>query len=215
LIKAFKVLGESHIISIGVYVSFSSSSFNSSFSFNNKSFTFEIKFHSICSDSSLKIEKYEDNIFEENFKASTGDITQLVEITISSESKLVISQNLVSLTSYLTLVTGEKLASNNKTLTSSSLFFSSSILKYQTDFSTLISISNDNPSLSISVIYKSLFKISIQIEVFISEALTTQALFFDNLIHSISGVFFLITKLFKFNIISNTESFTHGKVEYS
>gem|GEM_PF-518522 len=215
LIKAFKVLGESHIISIGVYVSFSSSSLISSFSLCNKILTFEINCHSTCNDSSLNIPKYDDNILEENLSESTGVITPFVEIVISKESRFVISPNLVSFTSYFTLITGEKFASISKTQTSSSIFFNSSIDKYQTDFSTLISISRFIPSLSISVMYKSLFKISIQACVFISDALTTQALFLDNFIHSIPGVFLSIIKLFKFNIISNIVSFTQGSVEYS
>ncbi|MDR3150870.1 MAG: hypothetical protein LBU14_04715 [Candidatus Peribacteria bacterium] len=82
-----------------------------------------------------------------------------VVIIISSESRLVISQNLVFSMLYFTFNTGEKLASISKTSTSSSFSCNSSCVKYQTHFSILISISNSKPSLSISVIYKSLFNI--------------------------------------------------------
>jgi hypothetical protein len=174
-----------------------------------------MKCHSICRESSLNIEKYEANIFQENFKASVEEITPFVAIVNSSKSRFVISQNLVSTTSYFTFVTGEKFASTNSTFTSSSFFFKSSIHIYQTDFSTLISISRLNQSLSISVIYKSLFKISTQAGKVISAAVTTQPFFFDNLSHSTQTSLFLITKSFRFNIISRILSFTHGKVEYS
>ncbi|MDP2395421.1 MAG: hypothetical protein Q8S84_00110 [bacterium] len=46
LINAFNVLGDNHIISIGVYVSLSNSSCTSSFSLLIKSFTFEMNCHS-------------------------------------------------------------------------------------------------------------------------------------------------------------------------
>jgi len=74
------------------------------------------------------------------------EIVPFVSITISKESKLVISQNLVESISYLTLITGEKLASTNNTSTSSSFSLSSSTVTYQTFFSILISISNSKPS---------------------------------------------------------------------
>jgi hypothetical protein len=56
-IKAFNVLGDNPIISIGVYVSFSNSSFISSFSLFSKSLTSDIKLPSICNHSSLNNEK--------------------------------------------------------------------------------------------------------------------------------------------------------------
>jgi len=88
----------------------------------------------------------------ENLIASDGEITPEVVTSISSESRLVTSSTLVDSILYLTLVTGEKLASRRRTLTSSSLSFNSSIPTYQTFFSILISISRFSPSLSISVI---------------------------------------------------------------
>jgi hypothetical protein len=102
--------------------------------------------HSTCKDFSLNIEKYEVNISHENLIASTGEIAPFVVTTISRESKLVISPNLVCSMLYLTFTTGEKLASISNTSTSSSLSFNSSIVKYHTHFSTLISIFNSKPS---------------------------------------------------------------------
>jgi hypothetical protein len=146
LIKAFNVLGDNHIISIGVYDSFSNSSCTSSFSLLISSFTFEINCHSTCKDFSLNIEKYEVSISQENFIASTGVIAPFVVTTISRESRLVISPNLVCSILYLTFSTGEKLASICNISTSSSSSFSSSTVKYQTHFSTLISIFSSKPS---------------------------------------------------------------------
>ncbi|MBT3728754.1 hypothetical protein HOF65_08255 [bacterium] len=102
--------------------------------------------HSTCKESSLNIEKYEVSISHENLIASTGEIAPFVVTTISRESKLVISQNLACSMLYLTFTTGEKFASTSNTSTSSSLSFSSSIVKYQTHFSTLISIFSSNQS---------------------------------------------------------------------
>jgi hypothetical protein len=147
------------MISIGVYVSFSNSSLTSSFSLLRRSLTSDMNSQSTCNPSSLNNPKYEVNISPENLIASEGDIIQEVEISISRFSKLVISSILVDSTEYLTLVIGEKFASSNNTLTSSSFSLNSSIDKYPTLFSTLISMSNSNQSLSISVIYKSLFNI--------------------------------------------------------
>jgi len=79
-------------------------------------------------------------------------MAQEVFISKDRKSRLSKSQDLVFSTSYLTLTTGEKLVSIRRISTSSSFFFNSSIVKYQTHFSTLISISNFNQSLSISVI---------------------------------------------------------------
>jgi hypothetical protein len=214
-IKAFNVLGDNPIISIGVYVSFSNSSFISSFSLFNKSLTSDIKLPSICNHSSLNNEKYETSIFPENFKASTGEIHPLVFISIFKDSRFVISQCLVFSISYFTFNTGEKLASINNTLTSSSFSFNSSILLYPTPFSTLISISKSNQSLSISVMYRSLFKISTPAGVLISQAVTIPALFFSNFNHSIQISFLSIIKSLRFNIISKILSFTPGKLEYS
>jgi hypothetical protein len=154
-------------------------------------------------------------MLEENFIASTGDTVQLVKTSIFKFSKFEISPFLVFSISYFTFKTGEKLASSNNTLTSSSTSFKSSILLYQTFFSTLISISISNQSLSICVIYKSLFKIFIQLGVSISPALTTPAVFLFNLIHSIPSCFFSTTKSFRFNIRSSILSFIQGRFEYS
>jgi hypothetical protein len=107
------------------------------------------------------------------------------------------------------------LASICNTSKSSSLSFKSSILKYPIHFSILISISRLIQSLSIFVIYKSLLTISIQALAFISAALTTQALFFDNFIHSIQVSFLSIIKSLKFNIISIILSLIPGIVVYS
>jgi hypothetical protein len=124
-------------------------------------------------------------------------------------------QNLVLCISYFTFNTGEKFASIYNTSKSVSLSFKSSILKYQIHFSTLISISRDIQSLSIFVIYKSLFTISIHALVFISQAVTTHALFFVNFNHSIQASFFSIIRSLKFNIMSIILSFIHGIVVYS
>jgi hypothetical protein len=78
-----------------------------------------------------------------------------------------------------------------------------------------MSISNSSQSLSISVIYKSLFNISTQAGAFISEARTTQASFFFNFNHSTQISFLDKTNHLRFNIISITVSFTQGIVEYS
>ena len=102
---------------------------------------------------------------------------------------------------YLTFNTGEKLASISNTSTSSSLSFNSSIVIYQTHFSTLISIFNSNPSWSISVIYKSLFKISTPAGAFISAAVTFQDFDFESFNHSIPVSPLLRTNPFKLSII--------------
>jgi hypothetical protein len=107
--------------------------------------------------------------------ASTGKIAPLVVISIFNESRFVISQYLVFSTSYLTFTTGEKFVSIKITSTFSSLSFNSSCVKYQVHFSTLISISNSNQFLSISVIYKSLLRIFIHAGAFISAAVTFPA----------------------------------------
>jgi hypothetical protein len=198
-----------------VYVSFSSSTFISSFSFSSKFFTSDIKFPSTCNHCSLNNPKYDVSILAENLIESTGDKVQLVITSIFKFSKFDISPFLVFSISYLTFKTGEKFASISNTLTSSSTSFKSSILLYQTFFSTLISISISNQSLSICVIYKSLFKIFIPLEASISPAFTTQAVFLFNLIHSIPSSFFSTTKSFRFNIISSILSLTPGKFEYS
>ncbi|MBT3726663.1 hypothetical protein HOG21_02980 [bacterium] len=57
LIKALSVLGDNHITSIGVYVSFSNSTSTTSFSLLIKSFTSDMNCHSICKESSLNNEK--------------------------------------------------------------------------------------------------------------------------------------------------------------
>jgi len=116
---------------------------------------------------------------------------------------------------YLTFNTGEKFASINKTSTSSSLSFNSSTVRYQTHFSTLISIFNSKPSWSISVMYKSLFKISTHAGVLISAAVTFQDFDFESFNHSIQISPLLNTKPFKLRIISIILSLTHGSVEYS
>jgi hypothetical protein len=125
------------------------------------------------------------------------------------------SQNLVFSMLYLTFTTGEKLASTSNTSTSSSLSFNSSTVRYQAHFSTLISIFNSKPSWSISVIYKSLFKISTPAGVSISAAVTFQDVFFESFNHSIHVSHLLKTNHFKLSIISIILSLTHGKVEYS
>jgi len=76
----------------------------------------------------LKSEKYDFNISQENFIASTGEIIPFVVIVISRASRFVISQNLVFSISYFTFTTGEKFASISKRFTSSSSFFKSSTL---------------------------------------------------------------------------------------
>jgi len=174
-----------------------------------------MKFPSTCNQASLNKPKYEVNISPENLTASAGDIIHEVETSISKFSKLVISSILVDSILYLTLVIGEKLASSNNTLTSSSLSLNSSIDKYQTFFSTLISISNSNQSLSISVIYISLFKIFTPAGVCISEADTTPALFLFIFNHSIQISFFSTINPFKLSITSTIPSFIQGRVEYS
>ncbi|MDF1682253.1 MAG: hypothetical protein P1U46_00270 [Patescibacteria group bacterium] len=136
-------------------------------------------------------------------------------IVITNASRFIISQNLAFSISYLTFTTGEKLVSTNKTSTSSSLSFNSSCVKYHTHFSTLISISSSKPSLSISVIYKSLFKIFIHQTFLISDAVTFQDLFLVNFNHSTQISDLDKTNHLIFRIISSTESLTQGRVEYS
>ena len=174
-----------------------------------------MKFPSTCNPSSLNNPKYEVNISPENFIASAGDIIHDVETSISKFSKLVISSILVDSTEYLTFVIGEKLASINNTLTSSSFSLNSSIDKYPTFLSILISISNSSQSLSISVIYISLFKILTPAGACISAAVTTPALFLFNFNHSIQVSFFSIISPFKLSITSTIPSFIQGSVEYS
>ncbi|MEA3386884.1 MAG: hypothetical protein U9Q66_00310 [Patescibacteria group bacterium] len=171
--------------------------------------------HSICNDCSLNILKYEFNIFDENFKESIGEIIQEVEIVSSKESRFTISPNLAFEISYLTLSTGEKFASINKTDTSSSSSLSISILLYQTFFSTLISISNSNQSLSISVMYISLFNTSTPSDVLISLAVITQAVDLEIFSHDIHESFLSKINHLRFNIISIIPSLIHGNVEYS
>jgi hypothetical protein len=154
-------------------------------------------------------------MFDENLSTSCGDITPFVFITISRESRFVTSQNLITLASYFTFIIGEKFASIRRTFTSSSLFFSSSIDRYQADFSTLIFISKSIPALSISVIYKSGLSIEIVDGTLISQALTTHTLDFFRVIHSIQGSILLIITHFRFSIISKILSFIQGIVEYS
>jgi hypothetical protein len=174
-----------------------------------------MKFHSTCNQASLNSPKYELSILDENLRASTGAMLPFVKTSIFKFSRFDISPFLVLSISYFTFKTGEKFASTSNTFTSSSTSFKSSTLLYQTFFSILISISISNQSLSISVIYKSLFSIFIQLGTSISHAFTTQALFLFSLIHSIPSIFFSITKSFRFNITSSILSFIPGKFEYS
>jgi hypothetical protein len=63
--------------------------------------------------------------------------------------------------------------------------------------------------------YKSLFKISIPAEVFISAAVTFQKLDLFNFNHSTQISLLDKTNPLRLRIISIIESFTHGRVEYS
>jgi len=69
--------------------------------------------------------------------------------------------------------------------------------------------------LSISVTYKSLFKILTPAGAFISAAVTIQAVFLFNFNHSIPESILSITKSLRFNIISIIVSLIPGRVEYS
>jgi hypothetical protein len=116
---------------------------------------------------------------------------------------------------YFTLETGEKLVSIRSTSVSSSLSFNSSTVKYPAPFSILISIFNSKPSLSISVIYRSLFKISIPAGDTISQAVTAPEVDLVSLNHSTPTSSFLRTKSLRLRITSMILSLIHGKVEYS